>query len=304
MKILHLIDSFDARFDRDQIKLVELLEKKGHNATIISSRYCSDKTSTEQSVFRIWEKRYLTTKILHMPSLKIRTPFSRNPIIVYLPSLQILYDYDVVHAYTFGTYSSLLGAASKMIKRSKVVIRSDLSLATYYKAKNNPLYRIMLTYPFKITDAVYTYTILEKRYLVDMGIQENKIWVIPVGIDHKKFSKVPITNENKRISIGYLGRFCSDKGVHRIIAPLRRVLHEKINPLVVFTGMIDDPNYANKVMAPLKKYRNFKYLGYVTAHNVLPFYKTCDIILIPSLLETGAITVLEAMASGLSLIHI
>ena len=64
MKILHLIDNFDARFERDQIKLVELLEKRGYDATVITSRYSSDERLAKESEFKSWEKIFLQSKIL------------------------------------------------------------------------------------------------------------------------------------------------------------------------------------------------------------------------------------------------
>jgi len=300
MEILHLIDSFDARFDRDQIKLVESLEKRGYDNTVITSRYSSDWRFIKKTEFESWEKRFSRTEIIHAPSLRVPTPFSNMPAHVYLPSKRILRNFDIIHAYTFATYSSFLGAASKIVKKSKVIMRSDLSPATYYKAKNAPFYRTMLTYPFKIADGVYTFSILEKRYFANLGVNENKIRVIPVGIDHKKFSKATTTNEDKHVSIGYVGRLCPQKGVHITTASLQKILREEKNASVTFIGAIEDTNYANEVLASLQKYGNFKYLGYMS--NVLPFYKMCNIILVPSVSETGAITVLEAMASGKAVI--
>jgi len=300
MKILHLIDSFDARFERDQIKLVELLEKRGYHNTVITSRYSSDWRFTEKAGFENWEKRFSQTQIIHAPSLKIPTPFSNTLSPIYLPSRQILRNFDIIHAYTFNTYSSFLGAVSKLIKKSKVVMRSDLSSATYHKADNAPFYRTVATYPFRIADAVYTFTILEKKYLANLGVDESRIRVIPVGIDYKKFSEATMTDEDKHVSIGYVGRLCSQKGVHRITASLQKILREEKNVSVTFVGAMEDANYASKALAPLKKYRNFKYLGYLSV--VLPFYKMCNIILAPSVVETGAITVLEAMASGKAVI--
>lgn len=297
MKILHLIDLFDARFERDQIKLVELLEKKGYHNTVITSRYSSDRRFTKKAEFESWEKRFSQTEIIHEPSLEIPTPFSNMLSPIYLPSRQILHGFDIIHAYTFGTYSSLLGAALKIVKKSKVIMRSDLSSAAYHKAKKAPFYRTMLTYPFKIADAVYAYSNLEKHYLVSLGVQENKVWVIPVGIDLDKFSKSPIIQKDESITIGYLGRFCGVKGVHRIIPALYTILHKKKEVRVLFAGILVDLKYANNVITSLKKCRNFKYLSNLN-RSPIRFYNMCDIILVPSISETGAITVLEAMASG------
>jgi glycosyltransferase involved in cell wall biosynthesis len=297
MKILHLIDSFDARFERDQIKLVELLEKKGYQNTVITSRYSSDWRRAKKAEFKNWEKRFSQTEILHEPSLRIPTPFSKVLLPIYLPSKQILRDFDIIHAYTFGTYSSLFGAALKTIKKSKFAIRSDLSPVAYDKAKNAPFYRRILTYPFRIAEAVYTYSNLEKCYVVGLGVQENKIWIIPPGIDLRRFSKNPIAQKKESITIGYLGRFSVIKGIHRIIPALCAVLQEDKKVKVVFTGILEDVKYAKNVIGSFKGFRNFEYLSNLKT-SPIRFYNICDIILVPSISETGAITVLEAMAAG------
>ena len=297
MKILHLIDNFDARFERDQIKLVELLEKRGYDVTVVTSRYSSDERLAKKSEFKSWEKRFSQAKILHTPSLRIHTPFSFDPAIAYVPSIRIWQDYDIVHAYTFGAYSSLLASVVKIVRNPKMVLRSDLSLSAYNKAKNAPFYRMILTYPFKIADAVYVYSNLEKHYIVGLGVQENKVWTIPVGIDSDKFSKNSIGQKDESITVGYLGRFCFVKGIHRIVPVLRTILRTEKKVRVAFTGMLEDMEYANSVMTSLKKYRNFGYLGNLST-SPLRFYNICDIILVPSISETGATIVLEAMASG------
>lgn len=297
MKILHLIDSFDAKFQRDQIKLVELLEKKGHHNTVVTSRFSSDWKPTKEMEFKVWEKNFSQTEIVHELSFRIPTPFSKELSTIYLPSRRILLDFDIIHAYTFGTYSSLLGATLKKVKTSSLVVRSDLSTSAYYKTKNTTLYRTITMYPFRVANAVYAYSMLEKCYLVSLGIQESKIWVIPPGIDFNKFSKSSITPRMDVITIGYLGRFCAIKGVHRLIPVLHALLQREKKVKVLFTGIIEDIEYAKNVIEPLKRFRGFQFLSDLST-SPIKFYNMCDIILVPSLSETGAITVLEAMASG------
>lgn len=297
MNILHLIDSFDARFERDQIKLVELLEGKGHRNTVITSRYSSDRRLTDKAKFKQWEKRFQYTKIIHSPSFRIPTPFSIDPSkSVYLPSKEILQDFDIIHAYSFATYSSLLGSMLKTAKRFKFVVRSDLSPKAFHKARNSPLYRTILMFPFRSAEAVYAYSSLEKRCLIDLGVQENKIWVIPVGIDIRRFSENPKAKE-ETVIIGFLGRFVAVKGIHRIIPALCQILEEEKGVAAVFTGILEDEEYAKNVMNSFKRFSNFMYLSNLSM-SPTRFYNMCDIVLVPSVLETGAITVLEAMAAG------
>jgi glycosyltransferase involved in cell wall biosynthesis len=297
MKILHLIDTFDARFERDQIKLVELLETKRYRNVVITSRFSSDWRVTKKAEFMNWEKRFSQTEIVHAPCLRVPTPFSKLPLSIYLPSRQILQGFHIIHAYSFGSFSSFLGAVLKKMRNLGFVVRSDLSQAIYCKARKAPFYRMLVTYPFRVADAVYAYSNLEKRLLVDLGVQESRIWVIPAGIDFGKFSKQPTIQRKANITIGYLGRFCFVKGVHRVIPALQKLLRGEKEIKVVFTGIIEDAEYAKSVIDALKEFGNFEYFGDLS-RSPTRFYDMCDIVLIPSVSETGAITVLEAMASG------
>lgn len=156
---------------------------------------------------------------------------------------------------------------------------------------------MILTYPFKVAAAVYTYSELEKRRLIDLGVEENKIWIIPPGVDLHRFSNEAVSCRRDNITIGYLGRFSVVKGVHRIVPTLCTILSEEKNVRVVFTGLLEDVQYAKNVISQLKKFKGFQYLSDLTMSPAC-FYNLCDIILVPSISETGAITVLEAMASG------
>jgi len=297
MKILHLIDFFDARYERDQIKLIEYLEKKGYHNTVIASDVSSDWKKVGKKEFATWEKRFKETEILHEPTFRIPNPFSKGFLPIYLPSQKILHDFDIIHAYTFGTYSSILGAILKRTKKSGLVIRSDLSPTSYHKTTKKSLYRVMVMYPFYVADAVYVYSKIEKQFLNSLNISHNKIFVIPPGIDFGKFSKIQILPRRNHLTIGYLGRFCFVKGVHRLIPVLSKLLQEENKVKIVFTGIIENVEYAIEVLKTLGKFKKFQYIGSLST-SPINFFSICDVILIPSLTETGAITVLEAMASG------
>ncbi|MDH7563400.1 MAG: glycosyltransferase family 4 protein [Candidatus Bathyarchaeota archaeon] len=297
MRILHLIDSFDARFERDQVKLVALLEEKGYQNTVVTSRYSSDNRLTAEALFKSWEKQYHLTKIIHAPSIKIPTPLLLDPSKnIYLPPRDIFKEVDIVHAYSCATYSSFIGATLKTAKRTRFVMRSDMSPVAYNKARDSSLYRALLTYPFRRANAVYVYSDFERRCLTSLGVLENKIHVIPVGINFSKFGKYPAADPKEPVTIGFLGRFAFVKGIHRAVPALQRILKEE-NVVVIFSGILEDAEYAEETMTSLKKFRTFSYKGSLSLHPDR-FYELCDVVIVPSLYETGAITVLEAMASG------
>lgn len=102
----------------------------------------------------------------------------------------------------------------------------------------------------------------------------------------------------KTITIGYMGRFTHQKGVHRIIDIVVRLLNDHNDVKVVFAGQYNI-EYAN-IIKELKKHDGFKYLGFLPSS--IDFYSHVDIVLVPSLYESGSIVVLESMAAGKAVI--
>jgi glycosyltransferase involved in cell wall biosynthesis len=67
---------------------------------------------------------------------------------------------------------------------------------------------------------------------------------------------------------------------------------------LILAGPIDDDEYAKRV---LTDFRNLLQSRFIYLGEVAPpyrFYQNVDIVVVPSVTETGAIVVLEAMASG------
>ena len=302
MKILHVIDLFDPQFERDQDIIIRKLAERGHNVTVLTSTFTCNRSYRSNA--SDMNSLYSSVKVCRQPGLKIKIPSFRQ-LILFLPSIEVFgASYDVVHVYTLFTYSSLIMPIFKLLRREcKTVLRTELGPIpsegtinyTYFKIKRRRVYKGYLHLINKFTDAFYVYTLREREALKSFGISEDKIWVIPLGVDYKKFSNVRRMS-NSRITIGYLGRLSPDKGVHRLIKPLTKLLRQGDDIDTVFAGPKSDTEYANRVLKALSGLRNFKYLGVLRSPSLL--FSLTDIIVVPTLTETGAITVLQAMASG------
>ena len=181
--------------------------------------------------------------------------------------------------------------------------RSDLSQDGYDLLKNNTTWRSIFFKLFKSIDAVYTYTASEKAVLLDLGLPEDAVWIVPLGIQLNRFYRsVARHNAPLAPTIGYIGRFDPVKGVHRLVEPLSKILCEYVGAKVVFAGPKDDAQYADAILDRLGAFTNFSYRGRLAARETPAFYHNCDIVVIPSLHDTGAIVALEAMASGLAIV--
>ncbi len=153
--------------------------------------------------------------------------------------------------------------------------------------------------PVHLADAITAFTAKEKEFLIDLGIPAEKIRIIPIGIDFEKFSNLKKKDRNL-ITIGYMGRLTPQKGIHRIIDPLKKIMRDHKEVKVIFAGQKTDIKYADNVINELERCNGFEYSGFMRSS--MNFYSQVDIVLIPSLWETGSIITLEAMAAGKAVI--
>ena len=300
--VLHLINAFDARYERDQRLIVDLQHQVGYDVTVVTSRYDDESSRRGALFFRDAERDLGGVKIFHTRSCKI--PFSGSrPVIIYSPNVALFKPHDITHVHGLTSYSCVLGSLFKKINRAKLIARSDLSQEGYELLKNNATWKSIFFKLFKSIDAVYTYTASEKAVLLDLGFPKDGVWVVPLGIQLNRFNRSVIRHTAPLApTIGYIGRFDPVKGVHRLVAPLSRILREYSHTKVVFAGSKDDVQYADAILDRMGVLTNFSYLGPLAASDTPAFYHNCDILVIPSVYDTGAIVALEAMASGVAIV--
>ncbi len=298
--VLHLINVFDARYQRDQQQIVDLQHRRGYDVTVVTSRYDDESNRRGARFFQDAEKHLRGVKIFHTHSCKIPLGTSQ-PAVIYRPNSAVFKPYDITHIHGLTSYSCVLGCLFKRVNRTRLVTRSDLSQEGYALLKSNAAWRTVFFKLLRSIDAVYAYTELEKAVLVEVGIPEDDIWVVPLGVRLEQFYEyVSREDADHTLTIGYIGRFDREKGVHRLVEPLSKILREYDFVQVTFAGPTHDVRYANNVLSRMRALPNFSYLG--RPAETPPFYRRCDIIVIPSLYDTGTIVALEAMASGKAII--
>lgn len=119
------------------------------------------------------------------------------------------------------------------------------------------------------------------------GIDENKIKVIYNGFLSKtrKFLPKNINRYSEKISIGYVGRLDTPKGVHVLINSAKRLL--KYDFFIAGKGILE-----NELKILAKDCKNIHFLGSVK--DPLEFILKMDIIVVPSIREPLGNTIIEA----------
>jgi len=290
LSIAYLIDHLESNYPRDQNYIIKYMMEQGHNIIVFTS--LDRKFSKYDKVF------FANVDILRAPVI-----FKIGGAHIYISwriFSKILNKYDIVHSFTFFTFSSLLGTA---MKPSAKIIRSEIGPpdgATFKKAQG--IYSI-LTKLYKNAYSYFTaYNDFEVKSLELLGINRKHIILLPPMIDYKKFANLEKRSDSSSINIGMIARLTPEKGVHRTILIIKEVLKNIQTSHVPFkfflAGRVDKSDYALKILKTLRSMlgSSFIYLGEVAPP--YDFYRLVDVVLVPSYVETGAITVVEAMAAG------
>jgi glycosyltransferase involved in cell wall biosynthesis len=244
---------------------------------------------------------------LFFPSVKVL----RCPLIFKIKKANIYFrpdvlkelsrNYDVVHSFTFFTFSSVLATIAK----SKVkVIRSEVGAPdglNFVKARHG-IYSALVDIYKDNYDYLTAYNHLEAKSLELLGFPREKIIILPPVIDFKTFSSLNSDPEDSLLNIGVIGRLSPEKGIHRVLIIVKELLksvQDRSHKFrLLLAGRVDDKEYVERVLAGLRDLleSRFLYLGEVAPP--YRFYRNVDVVIVPSLVETGAIVALEAMAAG------
>ncbi len=121
-------------------------------------------------------------------------------------------------------------------------------------------------------------------------------------IDARKKLGLPL---NKRIIL-WNGRICPEKRLDVLIRAIPRIMKEDENVLFFIKGRTVNNEYVTSIRHLIKKMGVEKYvklsLGWTPNIHLMPYYRASDAYVHSSITEGFSLTLLEAMASGISVI--
>jgi glycosyltransferase involved in cell wall biosynthesis len=290
LRILYLIDHLESNYPRDQNYIIKFMIEQGHEVEVITAM---------DYRFKIYDSLlFPTARILRYPTaFKVRRAnIYIHPYIV----RELFRSFDVAHSFTFFTFSSILGVFARANIK---VIRSEIGQPhglNFIKAKRG-VYSALVHIYKRDYSYVTAYNHLEAKSLELLGFPKSKIVLLPPMIDFKMFASLR-KPPGRILNIGVIGRISLEKGIHRIVPIVKELIKNTQSTShkfrLILAGRADEGKYANAILSSLQKLLDsrFIYLGEVAPP--YRFYKMVDIVIVPSLTETGAIAVLEAMAAG------
>lgn len=158
-----------------------------------------------------------------------------------------------------------------------------------------------LTEESRLADFFIVASSFTKKTLIENGINENKIEVVPYGVDitkytpRKSFRKI---NKGDHISLLFVGSFNQRKGLSYLLQAVSELQAENINLSLTLCGRgIMDLEIIDKY-----NLLDFKYFINIPQQGLVRIMNESDVFVFPSLCEGFGLVILEAMATGLPVI--
>lgn len=136
-----------------------------------------------------------------------------------------------------------------------------------------------------------------KQSLVAAGVNPDKIAVVPYGIDSGVFKPKPFTaSAGRPLRLIFVGSLVQRKGLSYLFEAMRRLQGEPVELVLAGRGARDDALLAHFADVP------FRLAWNVPREELVRELQAADVFVFPSLVESFAHVILEAMAIGLPVI--
>ena len=322
MKILHIVPTYYPCLEAGGVvNAVYKLSKKqaevGNDVSVFTTDSCIERMKLD--------KRYNVdiegVKVYYFRNLSnsLKTKFLIDtPYPLPLKIRKEIKKYDIVHIHEHR--HSLAIAASHYASKNNIpyVIQAHGSVLPFFqKEKLKEIFDKL--WGFKIlknASKVFALTNVEKEQYLKMGVEEERIEIVPLGIDIEEYSKLPSKgnfrekyniSENDKLLL-FIGRIHKIKGLDLLVNSLdvlnREYIKKNVENLKLAIIGPDNGFLAElkKVIADLDLEENIIITGPLFNKDKIEAIVDCDIFIMPSQYESFTTSGLEAMACGKPLI--
>ena len=208
------------------------------------------------------------------------------------------YDFDVIHAHDWLTYSA--GMIAKQLSGKPLIVHVH---ATEYDRggeynRNTLVYDIekrgMEAADVVVTVSNWTRNIVIEKY----GIAPEKVITVHNAVDFKTDAAEKEERGIKDKIVTFLGRITLQKGPEYFVEAAAKVLKRVPNARFVMAGSGEKMNPLVRRVAQLGLGTRFHFTGFLRGNDVQRMFRYSDVYVMPSVSEPFGISPLEAMRSG------
>jgi len=179
--------------------------------------------------------------------------------------------------------------------------------APYFKRYWARQFQMMSRVTYEYANEIFTLYGGNRVDQIRDGADPAKIRIIPNGIDLDRFGEAArafdARGENRRFTIGFIGRVCPIKDVRTLVAAMRLVANEIPDIRVRVLGpMEEDPEYAADCIAFAEGLGLAENVAFEGSVDVLQELPTLDVMVLTSISEAQPLVILEAGAVGVPVV--
>ena len=282
------------------------LETLGHKVYVFAP-FFKDYQDKNPRVFR-----FHSLKVIKEPEIRLASPFFPLKPFKEIKDLKL----DIAHAHTpfsLGILGKYLASQQKIPLLYTHHTQYPEYAKFYLKEKFLiPYLAQSLTVWFSnISDAVIAPSEKIKKILKEAEVKKT-IYVLPTGVNTDIFRKASLEEKNNlrkkfRIPIDlkillFVGRMGKEKNAEFLLHVLKKIIKENRNVYLLMVGEGPYLKQLRQIAKQLQINPWVKFTGSVSYEEITKYYQMADIFVFASLTDTQGIVILEAAASGLSIV--
>jgi len=212
------------------------------------------------------------------------------------------YDFDIIHAHDWLTYSA--GIAAQQISGKPLVVHMH---ATEYDRSgegrvNSEVFNLEQS-GMKHADLVIPVSNLTRNTVINKyGIDASKVVTVHNAIEPVEEDNLNIKKGVNEKVVTFLGRLTFQKGPEYFVEAAKKILEKDDNVRFVMAGNGDMMNQLIRRVAELKIADKFHFTGFLKGSDVDKMFLLSDVFVMPSVSEPFGLVPLEAMRSNVPVV--
>jgi glycosyltransferase involved in cell wall biosynthesis len=205
--------------------------------------------------------------------------------------------YDILHVHGFGHSSLLVSAVlAKKMGSPKIVCTLHNDLLRHIDRK---LVELTIS---QVDAFVAVSSSIQQSWLASYGV---KSILIPNGVDTIRFnSRVDGSSLRKKMRLEdkfvilSVGRLSRQKGLHYLLQAAEYLKGEMQNLVILIGGRGEEATELRDWAEKHLLSNIVRFVGFIPHDSLPTYYAACDLFVLPSVFETFALTLLEALSTG------
>ena len=148
------------------------------------------------------------------------------------------------------------------------------------------------------------------RLIREKGIREEKLAVIPAGVDLRKLDNIKVDEDFRRnnnlaaLNVLFCGSIIPRKGVECLVKAANIISQARYQINFILAGDTSlDTEYAERMRQYITSHNlPVRLIGFIYPEDLMKFYVTCDIFVLPSFQEGDGLVLKDALVAGKPLI--